>query len=328
MANDILIAKIAPTPNAVSRPTVAEPDHKKPFGLPAERPIVATTTMPNPTQTASDVELAGNKNDIDSSQLALVPNNATGVGIIDMNSPFLLSLLALYDTEGHEAELAFHLEVFKELFDSDTITFATFENGDLFIVPGVFDGLNYVLESEGYAELTYKGFELWEGSGRSISFGESVAIVQGRTISGTPEIVLDVLDRVATGSGFLTQNRDSGIGRVLNRIDKGMFAFASVEDCNANYCEAEGATISMDDDNSVVDMKYVMLFGNECAAKSAVTEAESDSYLDNDLLYIDVRRDGEVVIVDTAFEGEAFLRDFMDAIQEGISGEWLPGTDA
>ena len=127
LTNNALTAKIAPTLNAAIRTNTPDPDHKKPFGLPTERPAVATTTIANPTQTASAENLAGNKISIGDSQLALVPNNATGVGIIDMNSPFLLSLLALYDTEGHEAELAFHLEVFKELFDSDTITFATFE---------------------------------------------------------------------------------------------------------------------------------------------------------------------------------------------------------
>ena len=75
-------------------------------------------------------------------------------------------------------------------------------------------------------------------------------------------------------------------------------------------------------------MKYVMLFRDERAAKSAETEAKSGFYLDDGLIYMDVRRDGEIVIVDTAFEGEAFWRDFMDAFQEGVSAEWFSGTDA
>ncbi len=324
LANDIPTVKIASTPDAFRQASVTEPTPKRPFGLATER-STASIKLP-PTAVPSVAEMADVGHSLDNSPLALVPDNATDVGTIDMNSPFLPSLIALYDGEVPEAELAFRLKVFEELFDIDTITFASLDNGDLFIIPGTFDGLGYALESKGYTRQTYLGFELWQGRGAPI--GESVAIVNNHTISGSPEVVRDVLDRVASGLGLMSQDRDSGIMRIMNRIDNEMFVFASVEDCDVDNCEAAGVSISMDDDNSTVDMKYVMLFRNERAAESAEIGAENQPYSDADLLYLDVRRSGEAIIVTAAFESETFWRDFLDAFQEGISAEWFPGTDA
>ena len=281
---------------------------------------------PTPTTVSSVVEPADSEHSFDNSLFALVPDNATAVGTIDMNSPFLPSIVSMSGVNAPESELAFHLKVFEELFDIDTIAFATLDNEDLFIIPGTFDGLEYMLESERYTRQTYLGFELWEGHGAEL--GESVVIVNGHTISGTPEVVREVLDRVTSGSGLMAQERESDIMRVMNRIDKEMFVFASVEDCDIDNCEAVGMAISMEEGSSTVDMKFVMLFRNERTAQSALHEAERESYLDDELLYIDVERDGETIIVDAVLEGETFWRGFMDGIQEGISPELFPGTDA
>ena len=324
LTNDIPASKIAPIPDAVSRTSATESTPKRPFGLATERS--AADKKPTTTTAPSVVQPANFEHSLENSLLALVPDNATAVGTIDMNSPFLPGLVAMSGVDAPESELAFYLKVFEELFDIDTITFATLNNEDLFIIPGTFDGLEYMLESEGYTRQTYLGFELWQGRGAPI--GESVAIVNGNTISGTPEVIRDVLDRVASGSGLMAQDRDSDIMRVMNRIDKEMFVFASMEDCDIDNCEAVGVAISTEEGSSAVDMKFVILFRNERTAQSALHKAENHPYPDDDLIYIDVRRDGEAVIIDAALESETFWRDFMDGFHEGISPELFPGTDA
>ena len=242
--------------------------------------------------------------------LELVPDTALEVEVFDVQE--ILSGDAPAGLE-RSLEGSLDLEEIEEsgilMADVDMVVLAdTNSGGELLFLEGGFDfgDVRDVLDEAGREDEDYRGYELWEGD-------PALALIEddGYIIMGDSGEVKDVLKSLSRDQGFLLQDDEDPLKRVMDRAGTGLVAWSN-RDCGAidlSGCEATGVAASAGD-KFVVEMVHAYVFSSERAADGAVRniddfyEARGDGV---DSLVYEVYSDGEFVVVEaTADEDELF----------------------
>ncbi len=247
--------------------------------------------------------------------LALVPADAENVEVYDFEqmrreAPPEALRDEFEDLSGTGLE---ELEVL-----TDEITTLVFASGDdwyLVVVEGDVDFAHVKdqLESVAYDSNQYRGFELWEGG---LYHHESVALFEdrGRIVMGDAKAVRSVLRMLDRGSGSLSDDADSDLGRALKKAGEGWISFAEVP-CWGYYelrgCRAVGASLRRGDDDYLVEATFAVLFRDERTAESGMDELESQLEEDSSFEFDidDVRLDGDFVIVTASVDEDDLYGD-------------------
>ena len=255
--------------------------------------------------------------------LALVPADSENVVVYDLEQ-----------IRGEEAPRALRDEV-EDLSEygleemgvlTDELTTLVVASGDdwhLLVVEGDIDFVHVrdQLEDGDYDDDQYRGSELWEGAAWR---HESVALLedQGRMVIGDAETVKRVLRTLESGSGSLSDDADSDLGRALKRAGEGWISSAQ-EEClgyEIRGCRAAGVSLRRGDSDYLVEITIAALFRNERTAESEMDELESQIEEDSSFEFDidDVQLDGDFVIV-TASADEDDLFEDEDDLSEGQS---------
>ena len=255
--------------------------------------------------------------------LALVPADSENVVVYDLE-----------EIRGEEAPRAlwdevedlseYGLEEMGVLRDElTTLVVASGDDWHLLVVEGDVDFVHVrdQLEDGDYDDDQYRGSELWEGAAWR---RESVALLedQGRMVIGDAETVKRVLRTLESGSGSLSDDADSDLGRALKRAGAGWISSAQ-EQClgyEIRGCRAVGVSLRRGADDYLVEMTIAALFRNERTAESEMDELESQLEEDSSFEFDidDVQLDGDFVIV-TASADEDDLFEDEDDLSKGQS---------
>lgn len=156
----------------------------------------------------------------------------------------------------------------------------------------------------------YRGFEMWECSGRN--FPAAVAIFEKDgyvVIASQRQADLErLLTYMSREPEKLSNAEDSDIRRILNTVGEGWLRIAAVDDCPVDRCQGSGIALQGDDSDSI-DVSFALMFGSERAAEAMEGEIGIDDYVTTllsvlalDLDIGDVQADGEFVVGDGVAE--------------------------
>ncbi len=255
--------------------------------------------------------------------LALVPADSENVVVYDLEE--------IRDEEAPRAlrdeveDLSeYGLEEMGVLTDElTTLVVASGDDWHLLVVEGDVDFVHVrdQLEDGDYDDDQYRGSELWEGAAWR---HESVALLedQGRMVIGDADTVKRVLRTLESGSGSLSDDADSDLGRALKRAGQGWISSAQ-EQClgyEIRGCRAAGVSLRRGDSDYLVEITIAALFRNERTAESEMDELESQLEEDSSFEFDidDVELDGDFVIV-TASADEDDLFEDEDDLSKGQS---------
>ena len=195
--------------------------------------------------------------------------------------------------------------------DVGTVAEAGMPSGGMAVVEGQIDleTVEDELDDAGYRDDEYQGYELWEGGS---GFADAVGVIadRGQLVIGPVDAVKTVLKSLNRDSGFLLDDDDNDMRRVLERVDNGWFVVAQVGCGRSDIrgCEALGASVSRGDGDYTLKMEYGFLFRNERTADSEMEDVEE--YLEDRMarsVDIDeVLLDGEFVIVTMSVDEDDF----------------------
>ena len=152
----------------------------------------------------------------------------------------------------------------------------------------------------------YRGFEMWECSGRG--FPAAVAIFEKDgyiVIASQRQSDLErLLTYMSREPEQLANAEDSDIRRILNTVGDGWLQIAAVDDCPVDRCQGSGLALRGDDSDSI-DVSFALMFGSERAAEAMEGEIGIDDYITTllsvlalDLDIGNVRANGEFVVGD------------------------------
>ena len=247
--------------------------------------------------------------------LELVPADAQYVGVIDVEQILagdVPSVVADQIEDDWEEEFE-DIGVFPD--ELTTYVFAYGEDWFLVVLEGEFDfeQIRDDLDDGDYDDDRYRGYEIWE---RVAWPNESVALAlvedRGWVVTGGADIVKDVLRLLDRGSGSLLDDADSDLGRSLKQAGKGWMvsAGAGEEGClefELQDCRAVGVSLRSGYEDYLVEATVAALFRSERTAESEMDnleEAIEDSF-EGDI--IEVRLEGEFVIVTASLEEDEFV---------------------
>ena len=248
--------------------------------------------------------------------LELVPDDAYALELWDMESVLVGDapdgLEDSFETAWEEK-----LETIGVFIDDvGTIAQAGVRGGVMAVVDGQLDLEAVVdeLDDAGYRDDEYQGYEIWEGES---GFADAVGVIEdhGQLVIGPVDAVKAVLKSLNRDSGFLLDDDDNDMRRVLEKVDHGWFVLvqAGCGRSDIRGCEAMGASVSGGDGDYGVKMEYGFLFRNERTADSEMEEVEE---------YLEGRKDRSVDIDDVLLEGE-FVIVTMSADEDDFDLNWL-----
>ena len=156
----------------------------------------------------------------------------------------------------------------------------------------------------------YRGFELWECSGRG--FPAAVAIFERDgyvVIASQRQADLErLLTHMSREPEQLANAEDSDIRRVLGAVGDGWLRIAAVHDCPVDRCQGSGLALQ-GEDSDAIDVSFALMFGSERAAEAMEGEIGIDDYVTTllsvlalDLDIGNVKADGEFVVGDGVAE--------------------------
>ncbi len=255
--------------------------------------------------------------------MGLVPDSASGVTIVDMDG--VLKDERLLESELPDSliirrfdDLEQDLERSVGIILEDIDTFVDVHDG-IEIFAGLDVGIDFdlvedTLDGNGFAEDDYRGYTLWERS------RDSVAILKedDYVVSGTPDSVRRILRVMNQGDGFLLQDDEDPLKRVLDRLGTGLVVRGG-RDCGDNRydlrrCEAAAFSVSTDSESYLLKHTLVFLFGSERTAERHIEDFESHLEKVQDSvssLEYEVIHDGEFIEVNASIDwddlGDCYL---------------------
>lgn len=182
-------------------------------------------------------------------------------------------------------------------------------NDGLWAVQGQFELEDYrdYLEESGFADGSYRGYELWESGNTAYSLIEDWNIV----LAGDAPLVKEALREVNRGEGRRFDADATLSGAALERAGEGWLSRASESHCAqfaVRGCEAVGWTLRGGRENYLLEIRWAFLFATERRAKTGVNAIED--HLDNlpFLESVEVKADGEFVVAETVIYEDDFGR--------------------
>ena len=248
--------------------------------------------------------------------LELVPDDAYVLELWDMDS-----VLGGDATDGLEDsfETAWEekLETIGVFIDEvGTVVQARVKGGVMIVVEGQLDleAVEDELDDAGYRDDEYQGYEIWEGGS---GFADAVGVIEdsGQLVVGPVDAVKTVLRSLNRDSGFLLDDDDNDMRRVLEKVDHGWFIVvqAGCGRSDIRGCEALGASVSRGDRDYTLKMEYGFLFRNERTADSEMEDVEE---------YLEDRKARSVDIDEVLLDGE-FVIVTMSADEDDFDLGWL-----
>ena len=126
----------------------------------------------------------------------------------------------------------------------------------------------------------YRGFELWECSGRSFPAAVAIFEKDGYVVIASQR--QSDLERLLTFMSRepeqLANAEDSDIRRILNTVGDGWLRVAAVDECPVDRCQGSGLALQ-GDDSDAIDVSFALLFGSERAAEAMEGEIGIDDYV-------------------------------------------------
>ena len=152
----------------------------------------------------------------------------------------------------------------------------------------------------------YRGFEMWECSGRSFPAAVAIFEKDGYVViaSQRQSDLEGLLTYMSREPEQLANAEDSDIRRILNTVGDGWLQIAAVDDCPVDRCQGSGLALQGEDSDSI-DVSFALMFGSERAAEAMEGEIGIDDYVTTllsvlalDLDIGNVKADGEFVVGD------------------------------
>ncbi len=196
-----------------------------------------------------------------------------------------------------------HIELFAVVFESilgdDTLWIA---KGDF-----EFDDIREELDDGlGCEDDDYRGFEMWECSGRSFPAAVAIFEKDGYVVSASQRQsdLEQLLTHMSREPERLASAEDSDVRRILDNVGDGWLQVAQVGDCLVERCQGSGFALQGDESDSI-NVSFALMFGSERTAEAMEGEIGIDDYvkvlLSGIALDLDigsVTADGEFVVGD------------------------------
>ena len=202
------------------------------------------------------------------------------------------------------------------LDDVEAIVYVEGRGGTLWILEGNHDleQVRYELEDLDYKDDEYRGYEVWqEEEGR-----ESLALLEeGRYVIigvGEDDPVIDVLRSLRRDRGFVLDEEDNALGRVLAKAGKGWIVTVS-DGCDISSdlqrCESTAIVVDKANDPNSINVYFTFLFQHERSAKAGARDLDDIFERNNwtrNMNIEDAEEDGPFVTIYTTMDKD-FLRD-------------------
>lgn len=177
----------------------------------------------------------------------------------------------------------------------------------LWAVQGEFELEDYrdYLEESGFADGSYRGYELWESGNAAYSLIADWNMV----LAGDALLVKEVLREVNRGEGRRFDAEATLSGAALERAGEGWLSRASESHCArfaVRGCDAVGWTLRGGREDYRLEIRWAFLFATERRAKTSVNAIED--HLDNlpVLESLQVEADGDFVVAQTIIDEDDF----------------------
>ena len=158
-----------------------------------------------------------------------------------------------------------------------------------------------------FEDATYRGQELWEDERR----GQAFALLEdrGQIIVGSASSVRDVLRSLDRGTGFLLQDAEHDLTRVLAKAGEGWQVLAE-DGCgriDVRGCRAVAQTVS-EGQGSTLEQRWALLFRRESTAESELDAVDDyfDAALPRTVAVESVEQDSAFVIVIASVDEEDY----------------------
>ena len=165
------------------------------------------------------------------------------------------------------------------LDDVESIVYVRGHGGTMWVLEGNhdLDQLRYELEDLNYEDDEYRGYEVWQEKDGT----ESLALLQeGRYVIigvGDDEPVNNVLRSLRRDRGFLLDEEDNALGRVLAKAGRGWIVTA-YDGCDISSdlrrCESTGIVVAKANDPNAINVRFTFLFQHERAARAGARDLE------------------------------------------------------
>ena len=196
----------------------------------------------------------------------------------------------------------------------DDVTKVVSANDDrsnsLWLLSGEFewDDVRDDLDDVGFNDSEYRNVEVWEESSRGLTVG--LLEDRGLVVISSPEDdgVKDVIRALQSGEGFLFEDMDLEITRVLSRVKVG-FQMMAEEGCgevDLRSCKGVAYSVGRELDGFSLDLEWVFLFRSDSSARSGSSDIEDyfEDEMPSEVDVEDVEQDGEFVVVRTTIDEE------------------------
>ena len=148
------------------------------------------------------------------------------------------------------------------------------EGATVVIVEGrlAWQDIRGTLGAAGFEESTYRGQEMWEDGTEELAF--ALLEDRGQIVKGPTPGVRDVLRSLSRGTGFLQQDADHNLVRVLGKAGDGWVVLLD-EECESIVagCRAMAEAVSTGVGSTVV-FRWALLFQSESTAESELDAVE------------------------------------------------------
>ena len=202
------------------------------------------------------------------------------------------------------------------LDDVETIVYVEGRGGTMWVLEGNHDleQIRYELEDLDYEDDEYRGYEVWQEEDGT----ESLALLgEGRYVLigvGDDDPVNDVLRSLRRDGGFLLDEEDNALGRILAKAGKGWIVTVS-NGCDISSdlrrCESTGIVVAKANDPNSINIHFTFLFQHERAAKAGAEDLEDIFERNNwtrNMNIEDPEVDGSLVAIYATMDKD-FLRD-------------------
>ena len=202
------------------------------------------------------------------------------------------------------------------LDDVETIVHVKWPGRTMWVLEGNHDleQIRYELEGLDYEDDEYRGYEVWQEEDGT----ESLALLEGGRYViigvGDDDPVNDVLRSLRGDRGFLLDEEDNALGRVLAKAGRGWIVTA-YDGCDISSdlrrCESTGIVVAKANDPNAINVRFTFLFQHERAARAGARDLEDIFERNNwtrDMYIEDPEIDGSFVTIYGTMD-EDFLRD-------------------
>ena len=196
----------------------------------------------------------------------------------------------------------------------DDVTNVVSANDDrsnsLWLLSGEFewDDVRDDLDDVGFDDSEYRNVEVWEESSRGLTVG--LLEDRGLVVISSPEDdgVKDVIRALQSGEGFLFEDTDLEITRVLGRVKVGfqMMAEEGCGDVDVRSCKGVAYSVGRGEDELTLNLEWVFLFRSDSSARSGSSDIEDyfEDEMPSEVDVEDVEQDGEYVVVRATIDEE------------------------